>query len=155
PPVLERGADLIIVHAPSSPHRLECGHNLTVPRARKPAENFPADAYCEDRTLRKAVQDRCEDRAGARITLALLFSDRGDANNRPTKTSREEILPRCLAIHQCPLAEVGSVTPGHLALVRVQSPRSCHGRACQSLGETPRAASSGGLRPEHQIHRPV
>src|SRR5438105_4607024 len=111
------------------PHRREVARNLPARRARKPEENCRADACDADRTLPIAAPDRCEDRAGARITLALLFSGRADASTSPAKTSTEEILPRCPAIHRCPLPVVDSEAPTRPALIRVQSPRPCCERA--------------------------
>ena len=102
------------------PHRSELGRNLPARHARKPEENFRADACCVDRTLPKAIRDRCEDRAGARTILALLFSGRGGASNPPAKTSTEEILLRCLAIHRRRFPTADSVAPGRHALARVQ-----------------------------------
>lgn len=135
-------------------HRSELGRNLPALDARRPEENFPADACCVDRTLPRAIRDRCEDRAGARTILALLFSGRAGASNRPAKTSKEEILLQCLAIHRRRSPVVDIVAPGHLALIRVQSPRSWCGLARLWLEEIQRAAFEEGSRRERQTHKP-
>src|SRR4051812_42053907 len=106
-------------------HRREFERSLPMPRARKLAENFPADAFRADRTLPRGVQDRCAHRVTAQTIRVLLSCGRADASNPPAKTSTEEILPRCLAIRprRFPLAD--SATRNHHALVRVQWPQSC------------------------------
>src|SRR6266516_727170 len=105
-------------------HRPEFERNLPRRRARKPEENFPADALRADRTLPRAVQDRCAHRATARTIRVLLSFGRADASNPPAKRSREEILLRCQAIHPRRFPVADSVARNHPALVRIQSLRS-------------------------------
>src|SRR4029453_8908155 len=96
-------------------HRLELQGNLPTRRARSPAENFPVDSLRADRTLPRAVRDRCAHRATARTIRVLLSFGRADASNPPAKRSREEILLRCLAIHPRPFPVADSVARNRLA----------------------------------------
>ena len=106
-------------------HRREFERNLPTRRARKPEENFPADALRADRTLPRAVQDRYAHRATARTIRVLLSFGRADASNPPAKRSMEEILLRRQAIHPRPFPVADSVARNHPASVRVQLPQSC------------------------------